>query len=126
MDSSDLKAAKQKYPCPKSDDKLYKDLWFELIQEVTNRELFKNSDLRLLETLVTMYMEKTKMEEILMDEGYTYYSGEFNDVLKPRPEVSMLYKLRSEIRAYHKALGIGNRPFADAAMSSESEQDEWS
>ena len=124
-DSPELKALKEKFPCPKVAGKEYRQIWYELVNEVTNRELFKPSDLRLLEMLVDMYMEKKQIEKVLAKHGHIYFSGEHNDIMKPRPEVNILAKLRTEIRNYHKALGIGNRPFADAAMTSQQEQDEW-
>ena len=123
-DSPEVKAMKEKYPCPKVGPE-YRNLWYGFINEVTTRELFKPSDLLLLEMLVDMYIEKRQVEKVLNKHGHTYMSGEHGDICKPRPEVNILAKLRTEIRNYHKALGIGNRPFADAAMTSQQEQDEW-
>ncbi|GEM_PF-2656997 len=110
----------RKYPPPSNDKETIRD-WKMLLPEISAREEFKPSDTLLLESLCAMYKQKRSIEATILDSGITE-NTQFGTKLKP--EIQLLNKLRSEIRLYHRALGIGNSPVF-GGLNNEDDEKEW-
>lgn len=113
-----------KYPSPSSDPE-FKKYWNSYIDAVTSRDNFKEGHLFQLEMLCKMHQEYKKLEEVLEVTGHTYMSesGRYGQVIKKYPEVDQMNKVRDQIAAYIKMLGLTLAK--DTAPSDKPEDGEW-
>lgn len=128
MDSTlGYEAIAAKYPSPRPSDPVYTKYWGIFVAEVACKAKFQRSHLFMLETLCEMYSEKLKVEEMLDVIGYTYDGGEGRGGLsiKTRPEVAVLFRLRGDILAHHKVLGLSNKDPKGAILDPDASESEW-
>jgi hypothetical protein len=116
----------KKYPPPKTNP-VYVRYWNIFIEEIAGRDNFQLTHLFMLENLCDMYVEKQRLEEIIDLIGYTYEGGEGRNgnQIKPRPETSLLARVRIEIRNYHKSLGLAVKESRTEMVESEAESESW-
>ena len=113
-----------RYPSP-SEDPEFKKYWNSYIEAVTSRDNFKEGHLFQLEMLCKMHQEYKKLEQVLEVTGHTYMSesGRYGQVIKKYPEVDQMNKVRDQIAAYIKMLGLTLTK--DTAPSDKTEGEEW-
>jgi hypothetical protein len=86
-------------------EKVYWDIYYD---DVSIRENFKKSHEQQLMILCQLHIEADELRDIVSLVGYTFSTGDGRngDQEKIRPEVVQLNKVRSDIRGYHKILGL--------------------
>lgn len=117
-------ASKHRYPPPKNHP-VFRKRWMSMIDNIVERDSFKDFHLHLLEVLCDIYVEYEALAKILRTEGRTYKSiTRFGIQIKTRPEVPQMDRLLSEIRAYAKQLDLS--PKKDNSFQvSDDEEDSW-
>lgn len=99
--------------------------WKLYIDNIVERENFKQSHLKTLEILVDMLLEYDELTKFIKDNGYTYVSEGRNGIQsKPHPEVSIREGKIAKIKDYCKLLDI--TLMKDKPVEEEDEDDEWS
>lgn len=117
----DEKTGRPKSPVP---DGSYKIYWDRIMEDIFERDNFKESHLASVKMLCDLYTEyeicKNKIDML----GMTYESeGRNGYQVKKRPELEQMNKLRADIAAYCKLLGI---VLTKDTKTKESEnKDEW-
>jgi hypothetical protein len=102
----------------------FKEYYDLFLADIEKRDNFKPTHKVQLEVLCNLYMEMHKLEDYIAKEGYTYCSDGRNGYQeKIRPEVAQLNRVRSEIRAYSRMLGL--LLVKDAPSKEENEDSEW-
>lgn len=102
----------------------YKEYYDCFLADIEQRENFKPTHKIQLEVLCDLYVEMHDLEDIIKEQGYTYVSeGRNGTQEKIRPEVAQLNRVRSEIRAYSRMLGL--LLVKDSPGPKEENEDEW-
>ena len=115
---------REKYPSPKT-ELAFKRYWDLFIEDVSSRPNFNEHHLLQLELLCDLYLEYTRLTEVLEITGYTYTTtGQYGAQTKPQPEVQQLNNCRSSIEKYTKLLGITLKA-NPTPLQSEKEQENW-
>lgn len=111
-------------PPSKSEDFL--EYWEAFLPDIKERDNLKTSHLVQLRILCELYVRYDQLAAIIDENGYTFISegGRNGDQVKARPEVQILGKTISEIRAYSQMLGL--QLVKDTAVTKkEKDEDEW-
>ena len=94
------------YPSP-IDCQIFTKYWRIYSEDVNSRDNAKASHYEILRIFCQMHVECDRLQHIIDEEGYSMVSeGRHGTQRKPLPEISLLQKTRSEIRAYASLLGI--------------------
>lgn len=109
---------------PPSDNPTFVRYWNIFIPEITSRKNFNQGHLEQLRILCEMLDEVEELRDDIKMNGYSFIShGRNGEQEKIRPQVSVLHKMRGEIRSYCRMLNLvidkgDGKP-------SESDQDDW-
>ena len=94
------------YPAPREEAR-FNYYWDRYIDNVVQRDNFKNEHLDQLAILCQMYVDVEEIEDDLRAEGRTYtVQGRSGAQIKCHPLVAQLNVLRTEIRNYNRVLGL--------------------
>jgi len=112
---------------PPRKDEQFLEYWEVFIEDIRHRENLKPSHLTQLRFLCEICIHYDKVNVILEEHGYTYdvVSERNGAQLKPRPEVTILKGLLTEIRAYSNMLGLQLVKDNESTKKEEKIVDEW-
>ena len=97
----------KKYTYPKDSLMTAEDYWEVFIEDVVQRENFKESHLQQLKVLCQIYVRYDTLSQWIDDNDYTYETmGQSGLQFKEHPNVGVWKKSLAEIRSYSRVLGL--------------------
>lgn len=119
------KASKHRFPPPKKDP-VFRDKWMKFIDNLVERDSFKEAHLEVLEVLCDSYVQYEQLQKVIRTEGMTFKSvSRFGENIRMRPEVAQLDKVKTDIHRYTKQLDLFPKKDHTSGSGGKGDASEW-
>lgn len=108
----------RKIACPVKGNKLYKQTWALITDDLVARDNFKPSHYRIAERICELTVQLAKLRDFLNEEGFTQkrvdkYGNCIGSVA--RPEVAIYSQIHTQLRGWEARAGI--TPYKDSKLT---------